>query len=367
MKRIIALLLVFVLLLAGCGKQEPVVETEPSQETTPATEATEPTTEATEAPTEEATETPAIIRHPLTGEVLDALFTGHVTAVSINNIKACLPQYGISQADIIYEFQVESDITRLLALFTDFSDIEKLGPVRSARTQFNAIAYSFQAPLIHCGAGKPARYGYMDYNVTQIKDWQHIDANAMSGFFYRDQDRIKSGMAYEHTLFTTGENALKALESKGYNKVNEDGLDFGLLFAETPAIQGEAANTVTVTFKGGKTSIFVYNAETGLYAASQYGQDHIDGSTKEALTYRNVINLYTEQTTPKPGSSSPYYELVGSGTGHMAVDGKIVPILWSHPSYEEPFSYTLEDGTPLELGVGRTYIAVSGGKEVTYK
>ena len=367
MKRIIALLLVFVLLLAGCGKEEPVAEVEPTT-VPPTTEApTEPpTTEATEPPTEAPTEPPVIIRHPLTGEVLDEPFAGHVTTASVNNIKGCLPQYGVSEADMIYEIETESDITRLLAVFTDFSEVKKLGPIRSARTFFNAISYSYQAPIVHCGASETARAGYMDNHVTKIENWQHIDANVMAKYFYRDQDRLNRGIAYEHTLFTTGENVLAALESKEYVKVNEEGLDFGLLFAETPAIEGETANKVTVTFRGSKTTSFTYDAATGLYAASQYGQDHIEGSTKEPLTYRNVIALYATHTKPN-NSSRSFYELLGSGSGHLAVDGKIVPIIWNHETYEDPFTYTLEDGTPLELGVGRTYIAVTGVSETKYE
>lgn len=369
MKRLFAVLLI-VLLLAGCGKQEPVAESVPTTEpvteaptTVPTTEATEPTTEP---PTEAPTEPP--IRHPLTGEILDEPFTGLVTSVSVNNIKGCLPQHGISQADMCYEIETESGITRILALFTQLEDIEKLGPVRSSRTFFNAISYCYQAPFVHCGAGIPARYGYLDNYVTKMEDWQHIDANVSPKYFYRDQDRLNQGVAYEHTLFTTGPNVLQALQDKEYAKVNENGLDFGLIFAEEPAIEGEPANTVTVSFKGSKTTTFTYDAATGLYTAHQYEMTHIDGNTEEPVTYRNVITLYTSHTKSVVSNTTrSFYELVGSGTGHMAVDGKIVPILWSHDSYEAPFIYTLADGTPLELGVGRTYFAITGGAETSYE
>ena len=370
MKRLIAVLLI-VLLLVGCGKQEAAVEvpaTEPVATEAPTTEATEPpTTEATEPPTEAPTEPPAI-RHPMTGEVLDSEFTGQVTSVSINNIKGCLPQHGISQADICYEIETESGITRILALFTQLEDIEKLGPVRSSRTFFNAVSYSFQAPFVHCGAGLPARYGYMDNSVTKIEDWQHIDANVSSKYFYRDQARLNRGIAYEHTLFTTGPDVLQALTDKEYAKVNENGLDFGLLFAETPAIAGKTANKVTVTFKGTKTTTFDYDAASGLYTASQYGDVQIDGNTGEAITYRNVIALYTSHTKSVVSNTTrSFYELLGSGTGHLAVDGKIIPIIWNHATYEDPFTYTLEDGTPVELGVGRTYVAITGGPVTSYE
>ena len=37
-------------------------------------------------------------------------------AVMINNIKAALPQYGISQADLMFECIVEGGITRMMAV-----------------------------------------------------------------------------------------------------------------------------------------------------------------------------------------------------------------------------------------------------------
>ena len=48
----------------------------------------------------------------------------------------------------------------------------------------------------------------------------------------------------------------------------------------------------------------------------------------------------------------------GSGTGYFACNGRMIPILWSRDGLEDPFVYTLEDGTPLTFGTGTTYIAV---------
>ena len=38
-------------------------------------------------------------------------------------------------------------------------------------------------------------------------------------------------------------------------------------------------------------------------------------------------------------------------------NGKLIPIQWHHESKDAPFTFTLSDGTPLELGVGNTYVA----------
>ena len=101
MKRLLCLLLVLSLVLAGCGKKEAEIPTEPSTEATaaPTTEATEaPTTEATEPetePTEPETEPtePLGQVNPLTGEPLEEVYTGRPVAFSLNNSSACLPHH----------------------------------------------------------------------------------------------------------------------------------------------------------------------------------------------------------------------------------------------------------------------------------
>ena len=51
-------------------------------------------------------------------------------------------------------------------------------------------------------------------------------------------------------------------------------------------------------------------------------------------------------------------DVVGSGKGYFACNGQIIPILWSRTSEYDNYVYTLEDGTPLTLGVGKTYVAL---------
>ena len=70
----------------------------------------------------------------LTGEpVSETIGKQRPYAIMINNIDVSLPQSGVSQAEMIYEAQVESGITRLMAVFQDVDNIEKIGSIRSAR------------------------------------------------------------------------------------------------------------------------------------------------------------------------------------------------------------------------------------------
>lgn len=350
-KLIIALLVLSFILCCGCGAKEPV-------ETTAAT--TEATTEATTAPTEP----PVIYRNPLSGEVIDAPYQGRIVAVVINNLKAALPQFGISGADMLYEVETEGGITRCLAIYSSLDGVGSIGPVRSARTFFNNVAQSYDAPIVHCGGSVRGRNAYVDKDGSKVSDWEHLDQVYNGGYFFRDKARYSSGYNWEHTLFTTGEDLIRAMGDKGYNTTET--LDFGLQFDENVKLNGFVAENITVTFRNDKTTTFTYDPSTQLYATEQYGMEYVDGGTGEQMQFRNVLVIHTSQSFRHDGEySRSYYVLEGEGTGYLAVNGEIIKINWSRESLESPFVYTLEDGTPITLGVGTTYVAISCGERGT--
>lgn len=354
MKRIFTLLIVVCLLLCACGSAQESPDTSATQ-TDPVTEAsTEATTEATTAES-----TPAsVYRHPLTGQVLDAPYTGRPTAIVINNIKAALPQHGISNADMLYEVETEGGITRMLAVFTDFTKAGSIGPIRSARTYFNNIVASYDIPLVHCGGSAPAIKGR--YDKTQcLEKWDHIDQASNGSYFYRDTARRQQGYALEHTLFTTGEDMIKVLAAKKFNTVTDGGVNYGLQFSDEVSISGESANEVTVTFLGKKKTSFTYDAATGLYKASQYNQKHIDASSGDQMAYKNILVIQAKQSRINEGKyTRSYYDMIGEGKGYFACNGQMLSIKWVRKTVTEPFSYFMEDGTPLTLGVGTSYVAI---------
>lgn len=361
MKRIAVLVLILSLLLSGCScSKDPTNTSEPTASTA---ESTQETTQEATKPTPGESGT---YRHPLTGMPLDAPWSGQVTAVVINNLKAAMPQHGISQADIFYEVEVEGDITRCLAIFTDLSSVSVIGPIRSARTYYNSLAVSYDAPLVHCG-GSPglALAGRYGATADTIANWEHIDQADNGKYFYRDKDRQNSGYSYEHTLFTKGELLQQAMDAKGYNTPTDK--TFGLQFDDSVTLKGDNAEEIKVKFKSGKVTTFVYSESTQNYKMIQHGKDNVDGNTGNVVTFKNVIAIYTNQWYHSDGTHK-FYDTIGSGKGYAAINGKIVPILWSRESLRSPYTYTLEDGTPLILEAGNSYIALVGIKhEIAYK
>lgn len=347
MKRIVALVFALCMFLCAC-KSDQAPTTEPSTE--PTTVPTEPTTEPTQPE-------PVIIRHPLNGSVLQAPYTGRATAVVLSNDYDALPQHGLGQADMIFEAEVEGGITRLLAVFSDVGSVEHLGPVRSARSFFNNISLAYNAPIIHCGGSHWGINGYMDEN-NKIENWEHINEQYSGAYFFRDPNR--SHYLSWLNLFTNGKLLTEGLTDKGYLATDTQIPDYGLQFEESVVLNGETATKVTVNFRGSKTSVMTYDASRGVYEAAQYGIDHIDGNTGEPLAYANVFCLYTDQRGQYDGQyTRSFYTLIGEGTGHFATGGQIVPIKWSRADANSPFTFTLEDGTPVTLRVGTTYVGIA--------
>jgi len=88
----------------------------------------------------------------LTGEWKDvSVSQRRPMAVMIPNNKAAMPQYGITKASVIYEAPVEGRITRLMAFFEDYDDLDHVGPVRSSRDYYVYEAMGFDA--IYCNWG----------------------------------------------------------------------------------------------------------------------------------------------------------------------------------------------------------------------
>ena len=345
------------------GKKESTQQT-----TTPTTTVVETTTEATTVPTEP----PILYRHPLNGTPIDAPLTTRPVGVVINNIRACLPQYGISKADILYEFETEGGITRFLALFTDLKNISQVGPVRSARSYFNNICAAFDVPLVHCGGSVTGAKGYYDYN-NKLKSWEHLSIDASGGdtskIAFRDLTRFrKQGYAWEHTLFGNGKKLVSKLNSK-YDMTEEKGIDYGLIFEDAVIARGEAATSITIKFLGTKKTQMNYDAATGKYMISEYGDQLIDALTEEKVGFNNVVVVLADQTKKKPKSSwLSYYDMIGTGEGYVALNGQIEKIKWTRKKVTDPFTYTYTDGTTVTFNVGTTYVAViDPDGSVTYK
>lgn len=355
-QRMIAAALAAILLLglAACGKApQEVPETTVTPTTVPATTAAPATVPpTTEAPTTEAPTEPApVILNPLNGG--SSPMEHRAIAAVINNHPNALPHRGTSKADIIFEFLADNcAITRMLAVFSDITQVDDLGPIRSARPYTLSTARSLDALYIHFGGSAEAD------ELIYAYDWDDMNGIVYDGvYFYRDRNRINSGYGYEHTAFTTSEDIMDYISAKGVRYEQEQAPDYGFLF-DDGIMDGDSATDICVQFGYlDKRTYFEYDSDTGRYDAYEYGDAFYDEAADTDLSFRNVVILETSGYAHE-NSVHFVYELISSGDATLCRDGAQVAIRWYRNSLDDTYHFTYQDGTPVSFGVGNTYIGV---------
>ena len=304
-------------------------------------------------------------KDPLTGEILEEDNSiNRPYCVVIDNARAALPARGISQAGVIFEYKVEGNVTRLLALFQDIHDIGVIGAVRSCRALDVSINIAFDGIFTHAG-GSPD--GLNDIIIKHVADLDAVYGNYK--FFYRDKTRRING--YEHTLFSNTAQMEKLVPGIKVTRGMEHLEDYEccLKFGRQDMSNGTVAAAVTVRMNSSKITQFDYDAESGNYIVSEYGDQLIDANNEEAVAVKNVLALRVGYKVREDDKDGRLDADLSSGEGAYCMSGKIIKIKWSF-SEEEGFKFAYEDGSELKLAVGKSYICLldkdSGSVEASY-
>lgn len=351
-RRIFSLLIVLVMIFTVCScskAPEEVPEEEPETVVVPPEPVVE---EEKEEVPEEEPEVPQIT-NPLTGEpVEEDISAARPIAIMINDYPIALPHLGVGDVDVLFEAPVEGGITRMMAVFQNLSEDTVLGSVRSCRHYYLDLAAAFDAIYVHAGASVYGR------SALAERDVEHIDAVSSHGdLFYRDQYR-RVNMGFEHSLCITGESLLNYINNNsGFRLEHEEGYSNGMIFSENPAPKdGTDASKLAVHF-GAKDTTFYYDVEKTVYTAEQYSTTYIDGNTGETVEFKNIVVIQTDIHNIDSSGCKDVL-LTGSGSGWFASEGKCVEINWSRDDMFSEFEYTFKDGTPVEFGIGSTYIGI---------
>lgn len=344
-KNKIALMLTGVMLtaslLGGCGKddkkkttEEPVVSLEPV--------ATMGDAESIEVVSKEG-----MVINEYSGEWIDeSLEFQRPICIMINNIIDAMPQSGISQADITYEVLVEGGITRFMCVFKDYSNVPKLGPVRSARHYYVQISNMMQGIYTHVGWSIYANELIVNSGVNNINGL--YDGTA----FYRDESRYAP-----HNCYTDSEKLQKTLaENYGYSLsyVGERSDMFHFNINDTPIGNGQTANKVTTAFSSDRKPWFEYNSEDGLYYRFQYGDKQIDDQTGEQLSYKNVIVMFVAYSDLGEGLKD--IDFTTGGDALYFTDGEYKDITWELDG--GVIKYYDADGEQLKMNPGKSFITL---------
>lgn len=317
---------------------------------------------------------------PLTGlAVKDAsLLNRRPAVIKVENIpREHRPQWGLTLADLVFEYYTEEGATRFAAVFYG-NNSERVGPIRSGR--------------------------FFDTNVVQMYKGVFLYGSA----YYDVQQSFYNSDFYNRLIMETGHSCpvmcrvdpngqnLLASDTTALNdylkKLNVDNtrqnLD-GMFFKLEPPSDGQEAKQVYLRYSGAVYNRWDYDAASGQYLRFSDKQDDVNRTNEvyEQLTDRltnkpvaadNVVTLcvpheyYARTETTEVlkmimDSSAPAYTGCdgksykgGTGAAYIARDGKMYPVMWSRAKKDDVLTLINPDGSLFPFKPGQTWFEVIG-------
>lgn len=283
----------------------------------------------------------------------------------IENTKAALPQYGLNQAGIVYECPAEGGITRLMAIYDNYDNMDRIGNVRSCRPYYAYISAEYDAIYVHYGQNLVAeellKTGIVD-------DLNGLDGSVGTTVFYRTSDKKAP-----HNAYTSTDGINKGIEKKGYSTDLPSGYENHFKFygpKEDNAIEnGDPCEAVSLYFANNRP-YFTYDSDKKVYKRFQFGAAETDALDGDQCTAKNIIIQYVPSKIYE-GTAYLNITMNGTGKGVYITDGTKADITWSKASDSAITHYYYEDGTEITLNPGVTWVELcenSGeGKNTFYE
>jgi hypothetical protein len=289
--------------------------------------------------TSTTTTTIAIPVAPLTGlpDPGGAALTRPALTVKVENTPQALPQWGINQADDVYEEIVNGGITRLAAIFNSQAPT-KIGPVRSVRPTDTQVVWPLGGIFAYSG-GAP-------YAVTSIESApvKLVDESSAGTAMFRDPN-----LEAPHNLFAIG-SALFAFKG---TPTPPPAL-YSYRASGAKAV-GAPVKSFVVPFPSIYPVTWTWNTTTSSWDRTLFGMADITG-TGQRESPQNVIVMYINYVNGI-GTENSYGDLQGSGTAMVFSGGREIVGTWSRgASKADIIQYQTASGATIRLTPGQTWV-----------
>ncbi|MFZ0532088.1 MAG: DUF3048 C-terminal domain-containing protein [Anaerolineales bacterium] len=381
--------LVLTFLLVGCGQVKlkpsatanisglPVVNTitpspKPTDTSTPTFTPT-----ATETPLPTKTTTPVVYGpsnfpanvDPLTGLLVSdpSLLDRRPIAIKVNIVprSSNRPPWGLSYADIVYDYYHNDGYSRFHAIFYG-SDAKLVGPIRSGRLLDYELVHMYQSIFA---------YGSADALVNQrLLNSDFSNRLILEGNASACPPTPASPLCrYEPSTYDFLLGDTSSLSTHITNlgvsngRQNLDGMTFNP-DVPTGGVQGEQ---VYVRYSGDNYTRWDYDPTTGRYLRFQdnvydtgQGEDYAplsDRVNNQQISAANVVVILARhEYFQQPPNEIIDILLSGSGTAYAFRDGQKYQVQWNRPTINSVLSLSYSDGTPFPFKPGSTWFQVVG-------
>ncbi len=357
---------------------EPAIATEEPASATPTFT---PTPEPSPTPvlptvTPEPTATPAPVGpeafpagiNPLTGFAADpSLLAVRPVGVKINIYPRgqYRPNWGISLADIVYDYYHNNGYTRFHAIFYG-NQAELAGGVRSGRLLDEDLVQMYKSIFVYGGAdNRVDRYFWDAFPERLVREGVEslcppTDEKPLCRYDPNGVSNLLAGIPEVHAY----------VQGKGVND-SQQNLD-GMLFDQTIPANGLPGTQVTTRYSSDSYNRWDYDPTTGAYLRFQDNQlDSGEGEVFVPLTDRvtetqvsaeNVVVLFASHENTVPGAQTEIFDINLSGTGKALAfrDGQAYEVQWNRPAFDSVLYLTFADGSRYPYKPGKTWYQVVG-------
>lgn len=333
MKKLVFILALLLLVLAGCSKDK--------EETV---EAAEPGATENPAGPEDLEESLVLpYKAPFTGVRSAEELTNRPVIITINNHPAARPQSGIASADIVYEMVAEGNVTRLLALFQ--SEIpEEMGPVRSARDYFIEITKGLDAFYVAHGYSPEAKEMLANGVVPNINGMQY------DGTLFERLSKRKA----PHNSYISREHVLEGMEKVKTRTEIEKYPPLSFYDSAEEVSGGALASTIDIRYGSSEDfhHEYSYNSSTQQYSRTSGGDLTIDAVSGQEVSLANVLVFESNHSTID-SAGRQQIDITSGGKGYLFQAGVMKAIDWQQI---DGVLVPMENGQPAKLVPGNSWI-----------
>jgi len=366
MKKFSVVLILLTVLLAACGATPTSAPTVASTATPP------PTVTPTPLPSDTPTPAPTLPyplegygpanfpsgMNPLTGQIVanPALLDRRPMLIKVSNLpRNVRPQWGLSLADIVFEYYTEEGTTRFAAIFYG-NDASMVGPIRSGRFIDAHLVRGYKAVFGLVGADPIV--------MTRFLKSEFADRVVTEGPSAPITRYEPNGM--NHAVVNTAElSAYATKKGIGNGRQDLNGISFNL----AASAAGQPGTQVIVRYSGAIYNRWDFDPAGGKYLRFSDNADAVNGIeseqylqatdrlTNQPVAFDNVVFLYVTHELYKPG----IYDILlsGSGAAYAFRDGQMYQVTW-HRNDTDVVSLTNPDGSPFAFKPGITWFEVVG-------
>ncbi|MDX1436254.1 MAG: DUF3048 domain-containing protein [Anaerolineales bacterium] len=383
MKARFTVFLLFVVILGGCslfgGEETPVAQEQPTNTpqrrstSTPFGPEPSPTTaSATDTPTPAPTATVVISRHgpdnfpenvsPLTGLVVEnqALLERRPLAVKITLMpRSSRPQWGLSLADIVFEYYQNGGISRFHTIFLS-NDSEMAGPIRSARFPDEALIRMHKSIFA---------FGSADFRVLNRFRFADFSPYLVNEYPAGCPPMCRYEPTTHNHLVTNTPELSEYISNQGLENGRQN-LN-GMLFDSLVPTGGQPGTVANTRFGPQIYHRWEYDPTTGAYLRNQDVQDDLGGAgeeygplidqmTDEQITAANVVVLLVPHDYFSRSPEIIEMNLAGSGDAFAFRDGQVYQVRWNVPAQDSVLYLTNPDGSLFPYKPGKTWYTIIG-------